>query len=118
MSTLGVIPFKFNECGRKISAEMSQARFTFWKIQLLVSTVYSLHINMTLILSLVVGSEYEGHQSLGIHITRGLLSAAFNVWAYELFLANLEGTVLLYNFTQTSNGEGIWSFYVGVHVAE
>ena len=107
MSSLGVIPCEFEEDGRIISGNISKARFTFWKILLFISILYSLYINITLILSVLIASDSEGHQSLGIHINRALLSAAFSFWAYELFVVNREGLILLYNFAQTNAGEWI-----------
>ena len=68
MSTLGVIPLKFQEHVRKISGSTSKARLAFWKILLFVSNLYSLYINMTLILSFLISSQYEDHQCLGMHI--------------------------------------------------
>lgn len=104
VSTLGVIPFKFVDGGRTIASRISNARLTFWKILLFMSTLNSLYITVTLILSFLVPLGSNGHQSLAVHINRALLSVAFNFWAYELFLSRREGTILLYNFSQKNHG--------------
>ena len=105
MTKLGVIPCTFEQGKKWISDEISAARFTVWKVLLLASLLYSLSINTTLILAFLVASQYDGHISLGIHIARALLSATFTFWAYELFLADRPGMILLYNFVQTNPGE-------------
>ena len=101
MAKLRVLPCKFENHGKHVSVHGHQI---FWKIQLLVSALYVLYMNVALLVSLLDASGESDHQNLGLHINRGLLSATFTFWAYELFVANGHEMSLLYNFAQSSLG--------------
>ena len=105
MGRLNVLPCAFEVEGKRMNRKVSRLRSISWKIQLLLSILYSLYINATLILNISRGIETIEKLDVGTHLTRAMLSANFSYWAYQIFVAYFSDQAMLYAFAQSNPGD-------------
>lgn len=100
MGRLNVLPCAFELQGKRIRGRVSRLRFICWKIQLALSILYALYINMTLVVNATPGLDGVDKFDLGTHLTRAMVSASWSYWAYQVFVACFADQGMLYEFAQ------------------
>ena len=105
MGSLSWLPCTFELQGKRMNGTMSKVRRTFWRIQLALSIVYALYINLTLAINISRGTDTIDHLLLGTHFTRSMFSAKFSYWAYQMYIVYFPDQSMLYAFAQSSPGE-------------
>ena len=88
-----------------MNGNVSKLRSVCWKIQLALSIVYSLYINLTLVINVYRGLDKMDKFDLGTHLTRAMVSANWSYWAYQIFVACFADQAMLYEFAQSNQGE-------------
>ena len=72
MSTFNWIPCTFQLQGTRMNRSVSKLRFTCFKLQLALSVLYVLYINLTLVVNISNGIGSVDHLLLGTHLTRAM----------------------------------------------
>ena len=67
--------------------------------------MYSLYINLTLVIDIYLGLDKIDKFGLGAHLTRAMVSTNWSYWAYQMFVAYFADQAMLYEFAQSNQGE-------------
>ena len=71
----------------------------------MLSIVYSLYINLTLVINIYLGPDKIDKFDLGTHLTRAMVSTNWSYWAYQIFVACFLDPAMRYEFAQSNQGE-------------
>ena len=110
MGKLNFIPVALELQGKRMNRTVTKLRQLCWKTHLALSILYSLYINLTLVLNVWRRLDTIEYVHLGTHLARAILSAQFSYWAYQLFIVHSWDEAMLYEFAQSSAGEPLTSF--------
>ena len=103
MGSFNWLPCAFELEGKRMNGSVSKLRWTCWKLQLGLSILYALYINLTLVINVSRGIDTMDHLLLGMHLTRAMFSATFSYWAYQMFIVHFSGLAMLYEWAQSSH---------------
>ena len=67
--------------------------------------MYSLYINLTLLINIDLGLDKVDKFDLGTHLTRAMVSTNWSYWAYRIFVSCFADQVMLYEFAQSNQDE-------------
>ena len=105
MGCLNVLPCAFEIQGTRMNGTVSWLRSVCWKTQFALSILYTVYINLTLVINLSRGLDGIDKFDLGTHLTRAMISANWSYWAYQVFVACWTDQAMLYEFAQSNPGE-------------
>ena len=74
MGTFNWIPCTFQLQRTRMNRSVSKLRLTCFKLQLALSVLYALYINLTLVVNISHGIDTVDHLFLGTHLTRAIFS--------------------------------------------
>lgn len=100
-----VIPWKFDQNGRRTSSHVSSLRWILWLANFSLCVAYTAYIDVMLVPTFTKDVRSAKYDQLGVHMLWCLMGTCFCYWAYAFFVAYSEMHVMLYNFVQASPGK-------------